>query len=163
MGVKMKKDITIDVGNDYILNCRATGIIIHNNKILFHHNLADVYYALMGGRVHIGEDSKKAVLREFYEELNKEVYIVKDLTTIENFFNHKGKKYHEISFVYQLEFLEEEDRKIEKTLHCVEESEKHVQYEWISIEDLDKYDIRPQNIVSIIKNNNWTAHTINKN
>lgn len=157
----MSKDITIEVEKQYILNCRATGVIIHNNKILFHHTLKETYYALMGGRVHIGEDSRSAVIREFKEELGKDVEIIQDITTIENFFDFRGKKYHEISFVYQLEFKDDEDKKIEETLHCIENNKKDLQYEWIEIDRLDEYDIRPKVMINVLKNKEYKAHTIN--
>ena len=157
----MEKDITLDVGDDYVLNCRATGVIIHNNKILFHHNPNSIYYALMGGRIHIGEDSKNAVLREFKEELGKDVEIVKGITTIENFFNFRGKKYHEMSFLYQLEFKDENDKNIEETLYCIEKNDKNIRYEWLSIDKLEEYDIRPRVIIDILKNSKYDPHVIN--
>ena len=39
-------DITIDV-NDYMLNVRASVIIIHNNKVLLHRNINSDHYALL--------------------------------------------------------------------------------------------------------------------
>ena len=48
-------DLTINVGN-YKLNVRAAGVVIHNNKILVHRNVNSDHYALLGGRVEIGED-----------------------------------------------------------------------------------------------------------
>lgn len=57
------KDITVDI-DDWRLNCRAAGIIIHNNKVLLHRNTQDTYYALLGGRVKFGENSADAVRRE---------------------------------------------------------------------------------------------------
>ena len=43
-------DITIDV-DDYKLNVRAAGVMIHNDKILVHKNVNSDHYALIGGRV----------------------------------------------------------------------------------------------------------------
>ena len=43
-------DITIDV-DDYKLNVRAAGIMIHSGKILLHKDVNSDYYALIGGRV----------------------------------------------------------------------------------------------------------------
>ena len=40
-------DLSIDVEN-YKLNVRAAGIIIHNNKILTHRNANEGRYALIG-------------------------------------------------------------------------------------------------------------------
>ena len=48
-------DLTLDV-EDYKLNVRAAGVIIHNGKILVHRNVNSDHYALIGGRVEIGED-----------------------------------------------------------------------------------------------------------
>ena len=56
-------DITIDIEN-YKLNVRAAGIIIHNNKVLLHRNINENHYALIGGRVEIGENSADTVKRE---------------------------------------------------------------------------------------------------
>ena len=56
-------DLTIDV-EDYKLNVRAAGVIIHNNKILVHKNINSDHYSLIGGRVEIGEDSENTVKRE---------------------------------------------------------------------------------------------------
>ena len=62
-------DITIDV-EEYKLNVRAAGIIIHNNKILTHRNTKSDHYALIGGRVEIGEDSV-ATLKSMYMLVGK--------------------------------------------------------------------------------------------
>ena len=43
-------DITIDV-EDYKLNVRAAGVIIHNGKVWAHRNINSNHYALIGGRV----------------------------------------------------------------------------------------------------------------
>ena len=56
-------DITIDV-EDYKLNVRAAGVIIHNGKVLAHRNSNSNHYALIGGRVEIGEDSANTIKRE---------------------------------------------------------------------------------------------------
>ena len=56
-------DLTIDV-DSYKLNVRAGVVIIHNNKILVHKNINSNHYALLGGRVVIGESSDETVKRE---------------------------------------------------------------------------------------------------
>ena len=47
-------DLTLDVG-EYKLNIRAAVVIIHNGKILVHRNINSNHYALIGGRIEIGE------------------------------------------------------------------------------------------------------------
>ena len=112
-------DITINV-EDYKLNVRAAGVIIHNGKILAHKNINSDHYALIGGRVEIGESSANTIKREIKEELGKDVEITGYISTIENFFEMKGSKYHEIMFVHKIEFANEEDKKIEYTMKNIE-------------------------------------------
>lgn len=152
-------DLTIDVG-DYKLNVRAAGIIIHNNKILVHKNINSDHYALLGGRVKIGEDSENTLKREIQEELGKEIEITGYISTIENFFEMKGSKYHEILFVYKVEFANEEDKKIEHTLKNVE-GEDYLQYEWIELDKIDEYPLLPQVVKNVLKENKFPVHRIN--
>lgn len=53
-------DLSIDI-EDYKLNIRAAAIIIHENKILLHKDLRTDYYALVGGRVKLGETSEETI------------------------------------------------------------------------------------------------------
>lgn len=152
-------DITIDV-EDYKLNVRAAGIIIHNHKILVHRNINSDHYALVGGRVQIGEDSATTIKREMKEELGKDIEITGYITTIENFFKLKDTKYHEIMFVYQVEFSKEEDKKIEYALKNVE-GKDNLQYEWLALDKIDQYPLWPKEIQTVLKEGKFPIHKIN--
>ena len=152
-------DITIDV-EDYKLNIRAAGIIIHNNKILAHRNKNSDHHALLGGRVAIGENSEETVKREIYEETGKEVEIIGYISTIENFFEMRGKKYHEIMFVYKVEFTNEKDKLLQDTIKNIEGKE-YLQYEWLDIDKIDQYPLRPQIVKEILKEKVFPVHKIN--
>ena len=153
-------DLTIDV-EDYKLNVRAAGVIIHNNKVLVHKNVNKEHYALIGGRVEIGEDSETTVKREAQEELGKEVEIIGYVATIENFFEMKDSKYHEILFIHKAEFINEDDKIIEYTLKNMEGKE-HLQYEWLELDKLDEYPLVPKTVKDILKENKFPVHKINK-
>ena len=152
-------DITIDV-DDYKLNVRTAGVMIHNGKILVHKNVHSDHYALIGGRVEIGENSADTVKREIKEELGKDIEITGYISTIENFFEMKGSKYHEIMFVYEIEFTNEEDKKIEYTMKNVEEKD-YLQYEWIKLDKIDEYPLLPKAIKDVLKENKFPIHKIN--
>ena len=155
-------DITLDV-NNYKLNVRAAGVMIHNGKILVHRNVNSDHYALIGGRVEIGENSVDTIKREIKEELGKDIEIIGYISTIENFFELKDLKYHEIMFVYKAEFCDEEDKKIEHAMENVEEGgESDIHYEWIDINDLEKCHLKPQKIIYVIKNGEYPVHLINE-
>lgn len=153
-------DLTIEV-EDYKLNVRAAGIIIHNNKVLTHRNLNSNHYTFIGGRVEIGEDSVTTVKREIEEELGKEAEIIEHGGVIENFFEMQGTKYHEMLFMHRAEFVDEEDQKIEYTLKN-REGKDYLQYEWIDIDHLDDYPIKPAIIKEILKQGKFPVHMINK-
>ncbi len=152
-------DITLDV-EEYKLNIRAAGVIIHNGKILAHRNINSDHYALVGGRVQIGENSAKTVRREIQEELGKNIEITGYIATIENFFEMKGSKYHEILFVHQVEFIDDEDKKIEYTLKN-REGKDYLQYEWIDLNKIEEYPLYPKTIQTILKEQKFPTHKIN--
>ena len=152
-------DITIDVEN-YKLNVRSAGVIIHNNKLLAHRNTKSDHYALIGGRVAIGEDSETTLKREIMEEMGKEIEITGYISTIENFFEMKGSKFHEIMFVHQAEFLNEKDKKIEETLQNIE-GKDYLKYEWLDLNKIEEYPLRPEAIKSVLKNGKFPVHKIN--
>ena len=152
-------DITIDVEN-YKLNVRTAGIIIHNNKVLVHRNINEDHYALIGGRIQIGENSEDALRREIQEEMGKEIQIMGNVATIENFFEMNSQKYHEIMFVHKAEFTNEEDQKIENTIQNIE-GKDYLKYEWIDLDKIEEYPLKPQIIKSILKNGKFPVHKIN--
>lgn len=152
-------DITIDVA-DYKLNIRAAGVIIHNNKVLVHRNVNSDHYALIGGRVEAGEDSETTIKREIQEELGKNIEIIGYISTIENFFEMKGFKYHEIEFVHIIEFIDDNDKKIQNTLKNIE-GKDHLQYEWLELNKLDQYPLCPKAIKKVLKEGKFPVHIIN--
>lgn len=152
-------DITIDVEN-YKLNIRAGVIINHHNKVLLHRNIHSDHYALLGGRVEIGESSEQTVTREVLEETGKEIELTGYIATIENFFKMEGNNYHEILFVHQGEFVNEEDKEILYTLKNVE-GQDHLQYEWIDLDQIDKYPLRPEIMKEILKKGQFPVHKVN--
>ena len=152
-------DITIDV-EDYKLNVRAAGVIIHNNKVLVHKNVNSDHYALVGGRIEIGENSVDTIKREIKEELGKDIEITGYISTIENFFEMKGSKYHEIMFVHKVEFVEEKDKGIEYTLENIE-GKDYLKYEWLELDKIEQYPLWPKAIRDVLKENKFPIHKIN--
>ena len=152
-------DITIDV-DDYKLNVRAAGVIIHNGKILVHRNMNSNHYALIGGRVEIGENSADTIKREIKEELGKDIEITGYISTIENFFKMKDSKYHEIMFVYGIEFINEEDKKIDYVMKNIE-GKDYLQYEWIELDRIEEYTLLPKVLKEVLKENKFPIHKIN--
>lgn len=152
-------DITIDVDN-YKLNVRAACIIKHNNKILVHRNINSDHYCLIGGRVEIGEPSDQTIKREVQEEIGKEIESTRYISTIENFFEMKGSKYHEYMFIYEAEFKEEKDKLIEEDLQNVE-GKDYLKYVWLDLDKIEEYPILPKVVKEILKEEKYPVHKIN--
>ena len=152
-------DLSIKM-EDYKLNIRAAGIIFHNNRILVHRNVNEDHYALLGGRVELGENSEETIKREFKEELGKDVEIKGYISTIENFFEMNGLKYHEIMFLYALEFVYNEDKLIDYTIKNIE-GKDYLQYEWLDLNKIDEYVILPKVVKEILKEEKYPVHRIN--
>ena len=152
-------DLTLNV-EDYKLNVRAGGVVIHNNKVLTHRNLNDDHYCLPGGRIEIGENSEDTIIREIQEELGKVIEITGYVATVENFFEMKGSKYHELYFVHRIDFKDVEDKKINTTMHNIEGKE-YLQYEWLDLNEIDKYNLLPLCLKDILKQKQFPVHVIN--
>lgn len=157
LNMKKRTDLTVEV-EDYKLNIRVGGIIKHKDCILFHKCKDKPYYALLGGRVEIGENSEEAIKREYYEETGREVEIVKYLATIENFFVEDNQKYHEIDFVYQLEFKDDKE-----SIENIEnkEGQEDLKYVWIPEKEIENTLILPMTIKEVLKENTYPLHKIN--
>lgn len=151
-------DLTLDVEN-FKLNIRAGGVIIHNNKLLVHKNINKGHYCLPGGRVEIGESSDKTIVREIKEELGKNVEIIDYISTVENFFTMNNKNYHEIYFIYKLEFQDEDDKNIEHIMHNIEGKE-YLQYEWLDLNKIEQYNILPSCLKEILKCDKSLKHFV---
>ena len=146
--------------NNQKLNIRACAIIIHDNKLLVHNNVNESHVALVGGRVKIGESSEQTIRREIMEEMGKEIEIIEYVSTIENFFEADDMPYHEIMFVYRVDFKNEEDKKIIETIHNVE-GEDELRYDWIDLDKIDEYPLKPDILKDLLRNNKYLGHGIN--
>ena len=146
--------------NNQKLNIRACAIIIHNNKLLVHNNVNESHIALVGGRVEIGESSEQTIRREIMEEMGKEIEILEYVSTIENFFDADDMPYHEIMFVYRVDFKNEEDKKIVETIHNVE-GEDELRYDWIDLAKINEYPLKPDILKDLLRNSKYLGHGIN--
>ena len=72
----------------------------------------------------------------------------------------KGAKYHEIMFVHRVEFVDDEDKKIEYTLKNVE-GKDYLQYEWLDLNNIEDYPLLPVAVKEILRDGEFPAHWIN--
>lgn len=102
------------------------GLVLKDGRILVCKTENRDYYFLPGGHVEFGENMKKALIREFNEELGIRPINTKFIGTVENIFFQKGKLNHEINFVFVAEI--EAD--------AIETKEDHLSFKWFLPHDL---------------------------
>lgn len=149
----MRESIKIKT-DDYNFKFRVSGLIIRNNKLLLVDMDDSGFLCLPGGYVELGETTEEAVKRELVEEIGKDVIVKKYLGVVENYFINKfSKKMHEISFYYLMDFTSCD---IEESNFTLIENDKgyniKLDFKWINLDELDKFDIRPNFFKELFKN-----------
>ena len=150
------------ISNNIKFKYRVSCIIVNNNRILF--TKYGDKYCLPGGYAEVGETSVEAVKREIYEETELNLDDIKYLGMIENFFtNIKGEYTHGIDIYYKTNIENKDANKIDMNR---DENDKGTivnhHFIWIDIDQLDSYDIVPNKIIDVIKNNELDFHYIIK-
>lgn len=156
-----KQDISIMVG-EHLLNFRVSAVIKKGDKILVHHTIGSEHFTLPGGRVKEGESSIEAIKREIKEELNIETEYIRAVSIIENFFEMKGKQYHEILMTHELKFKEEEIYNKESYEPAEIDKKDKLEFFWIKVKDIEQMNFVPNAMKEILKNeSNEFVHIIN--
>ena len=141
-------------------NYRVALLAVHNNKILFQKDDRDDYYSLIGGRVHLLEDSNQAIIREVKEETGIELNIndIKLVKVVENFFKYDNINFHELLFVYKVDSVELYKKDNFKTL-----DKDNVINKWYNIQNISNMDIRPEFIKNCYNDDILKSVIINSN
>ena len=153
-----------DCGQSTNFGFRVAGILLKNNKILLQSdNLID-FWTLPGGSVKLFESSEEALKREFLEEMDIEIEIVRFLWVVENTFAFDNIKSHGIGFDFIVKPVEwqnkldldefsgiEKDFAIEGTRY---ENVKNLKlkFRWFDLSELDSITIKPKIYHQALKN-----------
>ncbi|MBR1540062.1 MAG: NUDIX domain-containing protein [Clostridia bacterium] len=146
----MEKDISIVVDNSK-LNVRTGVIFKHDNKALIEISKVGSNSTIPGGRVKFNEKSEDTAIREIREELemNLEKSRLKHKTTLENFFQVDGLKFHEIYFIYEYQLNEEELKKVDTIKDNADNKDTYFQF--IDFDKLNTVNLLPENLADIIR------------
>jgi ADP-ribose pyrophosphatase YjhB (NUDIX family) len=83
---------------------RVAGIALDVDRVLLLRTEKDDFWFLPGGRVELLEPSRDALIREMQEELEVDVHVERLVWVVENFFEYRGKSYHELALYFLMSF-----------------------------------------------------------
>ncbi|MBK5429260.1 MULTISPECIES: NUDIX hydrolase [Bacillus] len=141
-------DLTFKV-EETCFNYRVGAICKHDNKILILQDEGEDYWYVPGGRVKMLENSEDALKRELAEEVGVPIKVKRLIWSVENFFTLSERKFHEISFYYEVE-LNELPANGEDQYILEEEGRRYV-FKWVPVEELDAYNLQPAFIKDKVK------------
>lgn len=148
MDVRIKSD-------EGVFKYRVAGVIVKDNKLLMVNICDNGFYCLPGGHIHLGEDSLTAINREINEEVGITCKSVKLISLTENFFTAKNRKMHEVCYFYLIEPNEDIDTKDYDIVENDEGILKPLHFKWCPLNELDRVDFRPKNLINKLKDYNF--------
>lgn len=156
----MAKDVEI-CDSDGLFKLRVCGVIKQGDKYLVNNANGCGFHGFPGGHVSLGENTDDAVLREVEEETKIECKAIKLLAIVQLLIKREdGKPFHEIGYYYLLEPKNNKNY----TNFSIDENDdgkiKHHEFIWLTLDEFDNYDIRPEEMKDILKNNLERQHLI---
>jgi len=121
---------------------KAFCVFSRNREILVYEKVdkktGQAFLRPIGGKIEFGERSSEAIQREVYEETGQKIKELKLLGVLENIFTQAGDLHHEVDFVYDAKFANEDIYNLERIE--VREGENLYFASWKSVNELQKSD-----------------------
>ena len=95
------------------------------------------------------ENSEDALKRELAEELAVPIEVKKLIWSVENFFTLSERKFHEISFYYEVELKQLPANGADQ--YILEEEGRTYFFKWVPVEELNAYNLQPVFIKDKVK------------
>ena len=137
------------------LNIRSVAIIIIDDCVLMHKEGDDDFWSLPGGRVEFFESSEETLPREIEEELGFNGKVQRLVFFVENFFEFKGTKYHELSTYYTFQLINNISVRPNKNFIGIEDGSEMV-FRWVPLPEIKSFNLKPHFLKK--KLNNLPVH-----
>ena len=144
--------------NDFQFLLRVSVLIFNKtlDKVLLFNVEGRRFYMLTGGKVSEYEESLDAVKRELEEELGWKDLDLTFLAVDEELVNDKGYNNQQINLIYKGIYKKEIKTEEFKGLEG-----DWINFKWIPINELDKYEIYPKEVKEMALNSNKIYHFVN--
>ena len=143
--------------SNYNFVYRVSALIFNKEKtkiLLFYGNDTN-FYMLPGGKVKELEKSNEAIKREIREEIGWKDLKFDFIGVSEEIVKSNKANIQEITLTYKSIY---DGKILDKTFKGIESD--WINFEWVKIEEIDKYEIHPTQIKDFIKNEKQTNHII---
>jgi ADP-ribose pyrophosphatase YjhB (NUDIX family) len=148
-----KKEVKMDKEKHYLtkynvenktfkLHILARGIILDKNKLLVCKNSTNTF--LPGGHLEFMDDLEKTLKREIFEEMGLECEVSDYIGCVECIWEENNIYHQEIDHIFQINGINEQT--------LIKSKEKHIEFYWINIEDMEKENFLPISVRKIIMN-----------
>jgi ADP-ribose pyrophosphatase YjhB (NUDIX family) len=132
----------IAIASDH-LNYRVAGVCVHEDHVLLHREAKDDFWVMPGGRPHLYESSRDALIREMDEEIATRVEVPRLLWVVENFFEYFGERFHEIAFYYQMSLPEDSPYRDVGVDFTGQEGDVTLLFHWFPIDEIERVRLYP--------------------
>ncbi len=150
--MEQERDWSFSAG-DTECGVRTVGVLIKNGRILLQRECSGDEYALPGGHIRLGETLESGLIREYKEETGANIAVKRLLWIEEVFWEHNGKKLHQLAFYFLIE--EQEGSEICGTDEFVgHKDDSNVLIGWTDIEKINEIKVYPEFLKKEIKNIN---------
>lgn len=109
------------------------------------------FYRPLGGTIELGETSVDALKREFKEEIDAEIRVGRYMDVLENIYALNKRVFHEISLVYEVEFMDSEQ--FQRESFEVTEGSKKTLAKWVSLGELalEETTLYPDGLLALLQ------------
>lgn len=109
------------------------------------------FYRPLGGTIELGETSVDALKREFKEEIDAEIRVGRYMDVLENIYVLNKRVFHEISLVYEVEFMDSEQ--FQRESFEVTEGSKKTLAKWVSLGELalEETTLYPDGLLALLQ------------
>lgn len=148
----MSEDIKVELG-EYLFLCRACVLIKNGNYVLFQKKKNDIYWALPGGKIKVGEKTIDTLKRELKEELNVDnLEVGKIISITENFFSINNKKIHQYIFTHEAKITDKNIIDNNDEFESLEDDS--LVYKWLKLSEIKDDIVKPNYLPHMISQYN---------
>lgn len=132
-------------------NYRSAAVILCDGHVLVHRARADDFWALPGGRVEFMECADQAVVREIGEELGWNVRVARQLWHVENFFEYRSERFHELLSIFRVDLVSPVKVDSEVDFQGIEDADDDILFRWVPVDCVAGYTLKPDFLKSRFK------------